>query len=216
MNNFLVSQKENKRYGVWLWVIVLAALVISVWPVTVTPITGYNGLDAMQQLLTANYIRIPFTAIYWIAFFWMLWQITAHVSKQHRWLKTALWMAICSGIAMVLAGWLVPMPDVFSSEMEWRQVGIGILSVLFEVGMIWVGWLLVRNNGGRLRQLGVSILAWVLIPILLRLLVNIFWQSDILHTHAFKAVNMVNSLLQLALGITVFWAMRRSFVPNWE
>ena len=70
MNNFLVSQKENKRYGVWLWVIVLAALVISVWPVTVTPITGYNGLDAMQQLLTADYIRIPFTAIYWIAFFW--------------------------------------------------------------------------------------------------------------------------------------------------
>ena len=40
MNNFLVSQKENKRYGVWLWVIVLAALVVSVWPVTVPPITG--------------------------------------------------------------------------------------------------------------------------------------------------------------------------------
>ena len=139
MNNFLVSQKENKRYDVWLWVIVLAALVISVWPVTVTPITGYNGLDAMQELLTADYIRIPFTAIYWIAFFWMLWQITAHVSKQHRWLKTALWMAICSGIAMVLAGWLVPMPDGFSSEMEWRQVGIGILSVLFEVGMKFAG-----------------------------------------------------------------------------
>ena len=77
-------------------------------------------------------------------------------------------------------------------------------------------WLLVRNNGGRLRQLGVSILAWVLIPILLRLLVNILLQCDILHAHAFKAMNMANSLLQLALGITVFWAMRRSFVPNWE
>ena len=209
MNNFIVAPEKVKCYTAWFWIIVAALILLNIPAPRTTPITGYSGLNALHELITAPWMKTAFQVIYWGAFIWMVWQIAAHLPEKHRLLKWTLWAVIITCVCRWLFVWLVPVPDLLSNQFRVHHIILSFLINLYIVAMLWAGWLLVRNYGGRLRLLGWAILVWQLIPMVLPWLL-------------YRASVNTNVLLficwgiESALAIYTFWRMRQVFIPNWN
>lgn len=213
MNNFLVSANKWKHFTAWFWIIAAAFILSSIQAPATTPISGYSGLDALRELLTARWMSLAFSAVYIVAFAWMLWQIAMHLPAKQRWLRIALWTALAFVVAKwFCARWIASSQPVQGAS-AWQSTAyaLNILNTLYVVCMLWAGWLLVRNNGGRLRHLGWAILAWVVVPQVFSLLLALLWQN----TETMILLLWVPRCLYWVLTLYVFWRMRQVFIPNW-
>ena len=68
MNNFIVSPNKVKQYTTWFWIIVVVYTLAKIPAPITTPITGYSGLDALRELITAPWMKTVFNVVYIAAF----------------------------------------------------------------------------------------------------------------------------------------------------
>lgn len=208
MNNFIVSSNKINRYTTWFWMIVAAYILASIPAPRTTSISGYSGLEALHELITARWMKYAFLVAYIASFLWMVWQIAAHLPKKHRWLRWTLWAVIITCLCHWLYIWLVPAPDFNSAHFKTYQTTLSLTITLHVVCLLWAGYLLVRNYGGRLRLLGWAILAWQLVPMVLPALLYFLGAR-------FDFISYLR-LIEWLLAIYTFWRMRQAFIPNWE
>ena len=208
MNNFIVSSSKVKRYAAWFWMIVALFILMNIPAPRTTSISGYSGLDALRELITARWMKYAFVIAYTAAFLWMIWQIAAHLPEKHRWLRWTLWAVIITCLCRWLYTWLVPVPDFQSAHFRTYQTIQSLTITLYIVSLLWTGYLLIRNYGGRLRLLGWAILAWQLVPTFLPVLLYFLLSQ-------FDFISYL-WLIEWPLAIYTFWRMRQVFIPNWE
>ena len=81
--------------------------------------------------------------------------------------------------------------------------------MVYTAALLFFGYLLIRYQGGRMRQLGIAICVWQLAPFIISLIYIAFYPMPTLLQLSFH-------LVQLTLTIIVYIAMRRVYVPMWS
>ena len=198
MNSISITPEKKNRYVTWFWIIVVAFILMNIPAPRTTPITGYSGLNALHELITARWMKFALQVIYLCAFVWMIWQIASHLPAKHRLMRWTLWAVIVIAVCRWLCVWLMILSD------QVQHTLLSVITPLYAGCMVWAGCLLVINYSGRLRHLGWAILAWLLVPMILP------WLLYLVSANPDLLLN-VCLIVEMVLAIYAFWRMKQVF-----
>lgn len=212
MNSIFISKKHHQVLQVGLVVALFSVAISHVHRLSPTPISGYNGLDVLLDLLTNKWVQIVSHYIYVLFLLFMMYLTVKAIPQKNKLLRGALWTAIITYLVTNIYLHVIPMPaDIFSSLNTWRTVGHGIISILSQVSIFWAGYLFYRNHGGRLRQLGIILMAWILINTLLNSTI-----AFVFAVYVSKAMDVLYSVIRVLMLAAVLIIFYRCFIPEYK
>lgn len=212
MNNIFISKKLHQGLKVGLVVALFSVVICHVHRLSPTPISGYNGLDVLLDLLTNNWVQNITHYIYVLLLLFMMYLTVKALPQKSKLLRGALWTAIITYFVTNIYLYVIPLPaDPFSPLNTWRSVGYGLIIILYQVSFLWAGYLLYRNHGGRLRQLGIILMAWIIINILLNSTV-----AFIFSVYVPKITDVIYSVIKALVLAAVLIIYYRCFIPKYK
>lgn len=212
MNNIFISKKLHQGLKVGLVVALFSVVICHVHRLSPTPISGYNGLDVLLDLLTNNWVQNITHYIYVLLLLFMMYLTVKALPQKSKLLRGALWTAIITYFVTNIYLYVIPLPsDPFSPLNTWRSVGYGLIIILYQVSILWAGYLLYRNHGGRLRQLGIILMAWIIINILLNSTV-----AFIFSVYVPKITDVIYSVIKALVLAAVLIIYYRCFIPKYK
>ena len=211
MNNFIVSPQKDKQFKIWFRIALIAILLVYIKPLLFYIDSKDVTILGLKHILRSSWGSTMIYTFYWITFVWILGQLIMSFPTSMKWAKGSLWATLIFYVIHVLYSYIVPMPEFGSPALPtYRMVG-GIISTLYTASLIIFGIHMVSRHGGRLKQLGIAILFWQLLPFAFTLFYII---TDIAPISTWSY--LATQIIQMCITIWVFYLMRQVFVPAWE
>ena len=211
MNNFIVSPQKDKQFKIWFRIALIAILLVYIKPLLFYIDSKDVTILGLKHILRSSWGNTMIYTFYWITFVWILGQLIMSFPTSMKWAKGSLWATLIFYVIHVLYSYIVPMPELGSPALPtYRMVG-GIISTLYTASLIIFGIHMVSRHGGRLKQLGIAILVWQLLPFAFTLFYII---TDIAPISTWSY--LATQIIQMFITIWVFYLMRQVFVPAWE
>ena len=211
MNNFIVSPQKDKQFKIWFRIALIAILLVYIQPLLFYIDSKDVTILGLKHILRSSWGNTMIYTFYWITFVWILGQLIMSFPTSMKWAKGSLWATLIFYVIHVLYGYIVPMPEFGSPALPtYRMVG-GIISTLYTASLIIFGIQMVSRHGGRLKQLGIAILVWQLLPFVFSI---IFIITDIAPISTWSY--LATQIIQMFITIWVFYLMRQVFVPAWK
>ena len=211
MNNFIVSPQKDKQLKIWFRIALIAILLVYIKPLLFYIDSKDVTILGLKHILRSSWGNTMIYTFYWITFVWILGQLIMSFPTSMKWAKGSLWATLIFYVIHVLYSYIVPMPELGSPALPtYRMVG-GIISTLYTASLIIFGIQMVSRHGGRLKQLGIAILVWQLLPFAFSFFYII---TDIAPISTWSY--LATQIIQMCITIWVFYLMRQVFVPAWE
>ena len=212
MNNFIVSPQKDKQFKIWFRIALIAILLIYIKPLVFHIDSNDVTILGLKHILRSSWGgNTLIYMFYWITFVWILGQLVMSFPTSMKWAKGSLWATLIFYVIHVLYSYIVPMPELGSPSLATYHLVGGVISTLYTASLILFGIHLVSRHGGRLKQLGIAILVWQLLPYAFSLF-YITTNISPISTWYYLATQ----ILQTFITIWVFYLMRQVFVPAWE
>lgn len=211
MNNFIVSPQKDKQFKIWFRIALIAILLIYFKPLVFHIDSKDVTILGLKHILRSSWGNTLIYMFYWITFVWILGQLIMSLSTSMKWAKGSLWATLIFYVIHVLYSYIVPMPELGSPTLATYHLVGGVISTLYTASLILFGIHLVSRHGGRLKQLGIAILAWQLLPFAF----SIFYITTNIAPIS-TWYYLATQIFQMFITIWVFYLMRQVFVPAWE
>ena len=164
MNNFIVSPQKDKQFKIWFRIALIAILLVYIKPLVFHIDSKDVTILGLKHILRSSWGNTLIYMFYWITFVWILGQLIMSFPTSMKWAKGSLWATLIFYVIHVLYSYIVPMPELGSPTLATYHLVGGIISTLYTASLILFGIHLVSRHGGRLKQLGIAILVWQLLP----------------------------------------------------
>lgn len=209
MNNFIVSPDKDRQMRVWLYAAVVTTVLTYIRPFIFAIDSGNVGMIAIRKVIDNEWYTGIVHIAYWVLFIWGIGQLLMSFPSSMKWTKGTLWVVLATYVMRILFGYITPLPDMESPSFATYQWVSNGLSMVYTAALLLFGYLLVRNHKGRLRQLGIAIIAWQLAPFIFSWMFILFYPLPAICQLFFHFV-------QGLLTICTFITLRRAYVPMWN
>ena len=211
MNNFIVAPHKEREFHIW-FIIATTAIILSYIGILLSIFNVDSGfLATCKRWLETEWVSMVIDIANWVSFVWILGQMIVRIPTNMKWLKGALWIVFGIYVIRVLFGYIIPTPEASSPSFSTYQTVHGSLNDFYTAASLIFGYLLVRNHGGRMKQLGIAIMVWQLLPILFNIMIIAL--PALSRSNTWVAIALI---LQLVVTIAVYYFMRQVFVPAWK
>ncbi|MBR5062399.1 MAG: hypothetical protein IKX24_09715 [Prevotella sp.] len=209
MNNFIVPPQKDRQMKVWLYAAIVAVVLTYARPFIFASDSSNVIMIGLRKLFYTEWVTSIFHIAYWILFVWIIGQLLMSFPSSMKWTKGSLWVVLAAYVVLILFGYIIPQPELGSPSLPTFTLVSSTISMIYTAAFLVFSFLLVRNQGGRLRTLGIAIAVWQITPFLISL-IQLFYQP--VSTVWYLAIIAV----QMGLTIWAFVMMRRVYVPMWK
>ena len=209
MNNFIVPPQKDRQMKVWLYAAIVAVVLTYARPFIFASDSSNVIMIGLRKLFYTEWVTSIFHIAYWILFVWIIGQLLMSFPSSMKWTKGSLWVVLAAYVVLILFGYIIPQPELGSPSLPTFTLVSSTISMIYTAAFLVFSFLLVRNQGGRLRTLGIAIAVWQITPFLISL-IQLFYQP--VSTVWYLAIIAV----QTGLTIWAFVMMRRVYVPMWK
>lgn len=209
MNNFIVPPEKDQQMKVWLYAAIITVVLTYARPFIFSIDSGNVAMIAIRNIFDSEWFSSIIHIAYWVLFMWIIGQLLMSFPSSMKWTKGTLWVVLVAYVVRILFGYIIPQPEFNSPTFQTYQYVLSGISMVYTAALLFFGYLLIRNHHGRMRQLGIAICVWQLTPFIISLMYITFYPMPTLLQLNFH-------LIQMALTIIVFIAMRRVYVPMWN